>query len=470
MLPWKGCPLTTVQRLLFGVIGVLLLGASIFLMRPTTSPRLAPAPAPTRSPTPSPIPATVAIAPVPVKQDGPAKITGRGFAPGESITITAEIAAPTRSASGGARGTASQIALARAQAAADGTLSAHIAALPDELTSGQHTLEAVGQRSGKHATIALLVRAKSPWINLNNYAMKPESTIGFILGGFAPDESIVVSLEPGKRGADGQPQDPAQVSKATKLTSISADSVGNSTWTEVKVPALHPGAYSLVARGAKSGQQIAVNVVVEPLTPVIQLSPWSGPPGTSIQINARGFMPGDTVQVFLGNATRPITTVTADQYGNFWGAGPIQIPYGTTAGPFSIRFTDQVGSADVRADFRVLDTKPWLELTNWSGPPSSSVGFGGGGWAAGERVTVHLGSASGPVAAVCQADDYGWLRLGTAATVPGDATPGGDAASSITFVAVGDRSHANASATFKIINPFAGLPADNSVPPNLPGH
>lgn len=458
----------TIHRVLLGVIGALLLGGVIFLTRPTTPLGFAPTPSPSPTPTPSPVPVTVAIEPVPVKQDGPAKITGRGFAPSESIVLSAKLAAPASSPNGAAAGSASSIALTRVQAAADGTLKADIAALPDELTSGRHTLEALGQRSGKRATAPLLVRAKSPWINLNRYAMKPDSTIGFILGGFDPRESIEVSLEPGTRRADGQPQDPSQVTKATRLTSLPADPVGNSQWAEVRVPALAPGSYSLVARGARSGQQIAVNVVVEPLTPVIQLSPWSGPPGTSVQINARGFTPGDTVQVFLGSATQPVTTVTADQYGNFWGAGPIQVPYGTTAGPFSIRFVDKVGSADVTADFRVLDTKPWLELTSWSGPPSSSVGFGGGGWAAGERVTVHLGNASGPVVAVGQADDYGWLRLGTAATVPGDATPGGNATSSITFVAVGDRSHANASAVFKIINPFAGLPPENSAP-SLPG-
>ena len=38
-------------------------------------------------------------------------------------------------------------------------------------------------------------------------------------------------------------------------------------------------------------------------------------------------------------------------------------------------------------EFKVLDPKPWLELTSWSGAPGAPVGFGGGGWIAGERVS-----------------------------------------------------------------------------------
>jgi hypothetical protein len=96
----------------------------------------------------------------------------------------------------------------------------------------------------------------------------------------------------------------------------------------------------------------------------------------------------------------------------------------------------------------VFEIKPWLELTLWWGAPGVPVGFAGGGWIGGERVTFHVGSGLAPVEADAQADDYGWLHTSGLAYVPRDATM------DVTFFAVGEQSHATASATFKVVFPF----------------
>ncbi len=41
----------------------------------------------------------------------------------------------------------------------------------------------------------------------------------------------------------------------------------------------------------------------------------------------RGFAPGEPVQIFLGQSRAPALTTVADQYGNFWGVGPLRVPY-----------------------------------------------------------------------------------------------------------------------------------------------
>jgi hypothetical protein len=342
--------------------------------------------------------------------------------------------------------------------------------LPDTLTSGHYDLEAVGQQSGKKAVTALPVQAKALWITPGTYAIKQRASLGFTLGGFAPDESVAIALEPADHQPNGQSQDPTKLTKSTKLTTVKTDDVGNARWTQVDVPTVVPGAYNLVATGTKSGQSLKINIVVEALTPVVQLSPWSGPPGSKVQVNARGFAPGDKVQVFLGEAKQPVATVSADQYGNFWGVGPLQVPYGSSPGPLQIRAVDQTAGSDVSATFNVQSTSPWLQLNLYSGPPGTPVSFSGGGWAADETVKIHLGDAGGPVVAVGQADDYGWLRPGSGASVPDSAQPSANSqaspdsmdtapsvtTSTVTYTATGDHSRASATASFKAVAIGAG--------------
>lgn len=468
------------KRYLLGLAVVLALGIGFALSRSRSPIAVAPLAAsvavpPTATVAPR---ATLAVASAPVKQGGPAQISGSNFAPGEVVVITARsipASAPSAGAASAANSKATPtpstttLTLAQAKAAPDGALRANLSNLPDTLTSGHYQLEAVGQKSGRKATTTLPVQAKALWITPSTYAVKQSASLGLTLGGFAPGESVDLSLEPADHQANGQSQDPSKLSKATRIATVRTDDVGNASWTQVNVPVVVPGSYNLVATGSKSGQNLKINIVVEALTPVVQLSPWSGPPGSKVQVNARGFAPRDSVQIFLGDAQQPVATTSADQYGNFWGVGPLQVPYGSNPGPLRIRLVDQTAGSDVTATFNVQSTAPWLQLNAYSGPPGTPVSFGGGGWAADETVKIHLGDANGPVVAVGQADDYGWLRPGSGAAVPASAQPAPDQSSSeslapvpsvttstVTFTAIGDHSHATATASFKAVAVEAG--------------
>jgi len=438
---------------LLSIVTVLALGLGVFVARSSPSPIGAPVATPSPSPRPG---ATLAIAPSPVKQGGSARIDGQNFAPGETVTITAEMASPGSANHPGRPTPGAMISLGRVQAAQNGTIHSEISTLPAALTSGHYQLVVVGQKSGERATMPLGVRAKALWITPSSYAVKQTGSLGLVLGGFAPDEPVAVSLAPAAQRPDGTSQDPTKLSKPTPLTTVQTDDVGNATWSQVSIPTVVPGAYNLVAKGTKSGQSMAIDIVVNALTPVVQLSPWSGPPGSKVQINARGFAPKATVQIFLGNAQQPLTSATTDQYGDFWGVGPLQVPYNSNPGPLEVRLVDSSASNQVTATFNVQNIKPWLELSAYSGPPGSPVQFSGGGWAAGETVKIHLGDASGPIIAVGQADDYGWLRPGSSTAVPDNSTnqasTTGVATSSVTYTAIGDQSRATASASFKTVS------------------
>jgi len=437
--------------IVFVLIGIVVLGAgALALTRP-----VAPPPPPTSTAAPA---QTVSFAPALAKQDGKIRLSANGFSPGELVVFrAARQPGYARQTPGGATAAAARLTLAQARADKSGVAVAEKVTVPDEVTSGSHTLEAVGQASGRLASTVLYVQAKSPWMTLGTYSVKPGNDLGLIFGGLGPLAQVDLSIEPATQTASGGSQDPTKLSPPVSLLHVSTDRVGNATWIDLRLPLLKPGTYTVVA---KAGDQATANVVVLALTPTIELSPWSGPPGSAVTFNARGFAAGDRVQVFVGQASQPALTVNADQYGNFWAAGPIHVPYGVNGGALPLRFVGLDSSAEVAAQFNVQSTKPWLELTAYSGPPGSPVGFSGGGWASNERITFHEGSDSGPEVAAGQADEYGWLHLSSMASVPGDPTSGGDPSASVTFVAVGEQSHATASATFKVINPFANLPPD----------
>jgi hypothetical protein len=458
------------NRLAIIVIAAIVLGGiPIFLLHPTspTSPSAPGQQAGASTPTPA---ASVAVAPLPAKQSGKVTLTAQGFAPGETVDFRATVQPGNLDHPTATVAPAAVLHdLQQVRADARGGATAKDVVLPEELVSGAHVLEAIGQSSGRHAALPLLIRAKNPWLTLGNYSVKPGGTVGLIFGGFPPSGQVQLSLEPAPKRADGSAQEISKLSPPVSLTQAPTDAVGNATWKDVPIPLLKPGSYTLVAQ---NGDRATADFVVVPLSPVVQLSPWSGPPGASVALNARGFAANERIQVFVGQSTTAALDLNADQYGNFWGGGPIRVPVGTNGGSLPIRIVGLASAAEDDVAFTVQNTKPWLELTSWSGPPGAPVGFGGGGWAAGERVTIHQGTTSGPAVAEGQADDQGWLRgnAESAAVGNGNLGPGDATTQTVTFVATGEQSHASASATFTIVNPFAGIPRDlpNNNPPPPP--
>jgi len=204
--------------------------------------------------------------------------------------------------------------------------------------------------------------------------------------------------------------------------------------------------------GQADGSELRHDLHLTPLKPVTELSPWAGPPGVPVQFNAKGFAPNEQIHVQLGGTQDP-TTLQADEYGSLWGAGPVHIPQTAASGELQLTLLGADSGATSIATFKVIEPKPWLELTSWSGAPGAPVGFGGGGWIGGEKVDIHIGGEANPVETVAAADDNGWLKSNDQVYVPNDV------ADDVIFVAVGEQSHLVAAATFKVVFPFGLHPA-----------
>ena len=388
--------------------------------------------------TPAPL---LAINPQPAPQSGHVQVSGNGFVAGESVSIAVGKSADANS---------EKLPLANAVASADGSFDPATLTLPDEVQSGAHALDAVGRTSGRRGTATLWVRAPKPWLVLDSYDAPQYGDFGLVAGGFEPMDQVQVSLEPAA-GANGS---------SVTLVGLTTDQAGNAVWTRVRLPRLAAGSYTMVLHGQSDAAELRREVHVTPLKPTVELSPWAGPPGVPVQLNARGFAPSERIHVSLGSAQDP-TALQADEWGNVWGAGPVHIPQHATPGALALKLVGADSGATASPEFKVLEPKPWLELTAWSGAPGAPVGFGGGGWIGGERVSIHLGNATNPVQASGTADDNGWLKGGAQVYVPNDAED------DVIFVAVGEQSHLVSAATFKVVLPF-GLRPSQSRSPQVP--
>ena len=195
----------------------------------TIPPEYDPAPTP-RLAVPARVPAAlVAIDPQPAPQSGQVHISGKGFEAGESVTISV---GKTTDAS------ATMLTLANAVATGDGSFDPVTLTLADELQSGAHAIAAVGQTSGRRSTGTLWIRAPKPWLVLDNYDVPQYGDLGLVAGGFEPMDQVQVSLAPAA-GANGP---------SLKLVNLTADQAGNAVWTQVKLPRLAAGSYTMVLR------------------------------------------------------------------------------------------------------------------------------------------------------------------------------------------------------------------------------
>ncbi|HTD76636.1 MAG TPA: hypothetical protein VK898_03295, partial [Chloroflexota bacterium] len=132
--------------------------------------------------------ALLAIDPQPAPQSGQVHISGKGFAAGESVSISV-----AKTADAGSQ----TLPLARAVTSSDGAFNSVTLTLPDELQSGPHPVNAAGQTSARDSTATLWIRAPQPWLVLDSYDVPQYGDLGLIAGGFEPMDQVQVSLEAG---------------------------------------------------------------------------------------------------------------------------------------------------------------------------------------------------------------------------------------------------------------------------------
>ncbi|MBI2941720.1 MAG: hypothetical protein HYY04_14915 [Chloroflexi bacterium] len=359
-----------------------------------------------------------------IQQEGDLTFSADGFAPSETVTLQVVLREgdpPTE--------------IWRAQVDDGGRLLDQELSLPTWLTSGERTLELVGETSGLRASATVAIRAKERWIEVSGYSVQVAQTLGFIAGGFEPGERVRGYLL-------SQPDVPPE---ATPVLTVETDRAGNTTWHEFEVPMVSAGPYRLVLVGATSGEQADRTITVEPLHPQLELEPWSGPPGATVRLTGRGFLAGEAIDIAVEGSDQPVATVSADEWGNFWSVGPVRIPHEAAGQKVTLTAIGQDSRTLVNVTFTVWDLHPWLELDRYAGYGGSFVQFSGGGFGAGEQVRVYQAGVSDTPVAVGVANPEGRFWNVGPAQVPVDAM------SKVSFVVVGDQSGERATVSFEVL-------------------
>jgi hypothetical protein len=257
--------------------------------------------------------------------------------------------------------------------------------------------------------------------------------------GFVPGESCSVTIEDAQGGTQAQ-LEPARVESDGQIYTVS-----------VPLPAeLAPGPHTLHLTGLSSGRSGHAPFSLQWQLPTVHLDAYTGKPTHTLSFGGSGFVPGESVDVYLGTqTTSPLASVTADSLGRI-SAENVGIPF-IGAGDYTVAFVGRVSQTPVSVGFNIQGFHPWVVLTNYYVSQQSGVGFIGQDFVPGETVQVYLNSRMSQPVAQATADADGRFSAESAfsaANVTGDNE----------LIFVGQQSQTEVTLSFAVAPPAAANP------------
>jgi len=250
------------------------------------------------------LPASLAIGSGSVKAGATISVSGKGFIPGETISIQLS------------GGTLTPLTVAIVVANTGGTFSLSALLIPTLVPSGTFTLIALGQSSGRSARASLAVQAPPPAAPILSivdaahvagtpYLLSPGGMMQLAGSNFPASAQVTIALA-GNGGT-------------LSLTTIAANSKGALGPVGVTLPANTPaGLYTLQAM--VGGQKVAtVDTKVAALTPHLALSIGTLAIAATVTVQGSGYAPDEQIVLALNGSallTKP-TTILADGNGRF---------------------------------------------------------------------------------------------------------------------------------------------------------
>ena len=369
-----------------------------------------------------------------VTADARLNFLGQGFAPGEQLIITVLDKNAKLEAS-----------LDPAWAKDDGRIDEISDSVPSGLPPGDHILLVMGQQSGQIAKAIFHLRWVAPRVQLDQYSAKGDHTFAFSGSGFAPGELVDVRLG----GLGGQP-----------LASFQADPAGDVAGTDVTVPLAQAGDYPLYFVGHQSQTPVKVGFNIQGFKPWVVLDNYSPPPYYHMGFRGEDFIPGEPVQVFLGQrGNEPVSQLVVDGNGQFNMQNALQLPE-LPKGDNRLIFVGLQSGSEITANFVQLPFGPSLELSVYAGRPGTPVAFVGSGWAHGETLHAYVGEGRQTVATF-QADAQGAFTGAGTFRLPIGSGPAG-----IPLTVAGQTSQAEVTLWFQALDlePSAELSAYHGPP------
>ena len=335
-----------------------------------------------------------------VRPGVPFNVTGGGFAPGETVTVT--LGDTTETATADEFGTTNAVALT----------------LPfpqvseDKPTETSFTVTFIGDKSKAKAETNITPAPFYANVSPSTWYDQSGKPVSFSGEGFANGESVAVTL-------NGVPAGTALVG-----------ALGTFELTGLTLP-YGIDAANYAFKGSQSGATASVTIGLAPYSPNVSPSTWYGKPGSAITFTGDGFAPGETVTAKLGTTSLGTATVDADGAFTFDGG---TLPF---SGPALYSFTGSLTASVSTVEVGISGFYAGLQLSSYYGPGGTAVVVEGSGFAPGENVAVTFGTtAVGPVAT----DTDGAFSVRTTAPF----APAGQ----VTVEAVGASSGATASTSF----------------------
>jgi hypothetical protein len=285
-----------------------------------------------------------------------------------------------------------------------------------------------------------------PVIALEPGLVSPGGHVGIAGNGFDRKTRVVVSLQTSR-------------SRAAKVVAHGRTTGSGTVTTGFNMPLSFTGSKAtVVVRQADGAQATAPLVTPGGMGTAKIVGKAAGKPGDHITVTAKGFGPGEKVNVFWGRVSgTPAATLTADSSGSISSAS-VQVGI-APVGPTTLVLVGTRTHTTATVPYQMIGLYPTTISRPYAVKAGKSITFRGNGFAPGEPVNVFLNASGGIPALTAHADSSGGFSISFV-------VPFGLKGSQ-RLIAVGQLSRASVSSGF-IILPYTPM-AQASTYSALPG-
>ena len=223
------------------------------------------------------------------------------------------------------------------------------------------------------------VFAATPTLIVSGGGTTPYSTITLSGTGFAANENVSLLF-------------------GLSTTSAHTSSAGSFTGAALTIPNIPTGLYTIIGIGQTLGDVGSLAYYVAAFNPNISPSTWWTAPGSTVSFSGSGFAPNEQVTSSLGGSASPYATFAADASGAFTDRASFTIPYSLRNASAVFALHGLLSGYTQTINVGVGDLYPYINSSLWYVLPGNTIVFSGGGFGAGEGVSVYYGTSSTVIA------------------------------------------------------------------------